>query len=358
MNGIAGSDARTRLRLEVEAGSRRPYHRLVTEARAFSMLHEDVLQLLAHFAATTDGAILEIGPYVGGSTVALAAGNAARARPFVTVEAGGAYKEHPHIPSDNIIRDLRRNLRRFGMEDVVSVVRGWCYNSTVRRTVAGRSCGEKIGLLIIDADGLLEPTLHTYSDLLRDDCVIVIDDYESAGSAMKEALVRPFVRRQVEAGTFIEYGIFGWGTWFGRLAGPEAIATLRTSTGPFPKGLGFSYLSFLDTAEPGDTLTNLTRSPTRFFEDEVELGPGHALHKAIRNHGNGRFSHWATGDTPTDEGLCESMLVFSSSDNTDPNGNGRRYRLAVQGQWIELNAQPSSALTFRRRSDLSSGPVL
>jgi predicted O-methyltransferase YrrM len=336
MNAGADTDITATLRLEIGSGSQRPYHSVVAEARAISMLHEDVLQLLAYFAATTDGAILEIGPYIGGSTVALAAGNVSRGRPFVTIEVGGAYREHPHLPSDDIIRDLRRNLRHFGMERSVSVVCGWCHKSTVRKKVAEHLNGEKIGLFAIDADGLLEPSLSAYCNLLRDDCVIVIDDYESTGSE-KGALVRPFVRRQVEQGTFIEYGIFGWGTWIGRLSGREAITTLKTDVGLFPKGVGYSYLSFLDLTELGDTMSSLTRSRIRLFEDDLELGPAHSLHKAIRNHGNGRFSHWSTSERTTGEGLSESVLMFSTSDNTDPNHNGRRYRLAVQEDWIELN---------------------
>jgi predicted O-methyltransferase YrrM len=302
------------------------------------MLHEDVLHLLAYLAANTDGVILEIGPYVGGSTVALAAGNAARGRPFVTVEAGGAYKEHPYIPSDDIVRDLRYNLRRFGFEDAVQVVCGWCYDPKVRRAVGEHTRGEMIGLLVIDADGLLEPSLSAYAPLLRDDCFVVIDDYESDGSE-KGALVRPFVRRHVEEGTFIEHGIFGWGTWFGQVAGASANAALRIG-GAFPRGLGFSYYRYIDAIVAGDTLTDLTRSRVRLFEDGVELGPAHSLHKAIRNHGNGRFSHWETTDAPTADGLWQSVLVFSASDNTDPNRNRRRYCLKVEDSWIDLQTLP------------------
>lgn len=336
MSARGDADIPAMLRLEIESGSQRSYHSVVAEARAFSMLHEDVLQLLAYLAAITDGAILEIGPYIGGSTVALAAGKTSRTRPLVTVEMGGAYKEHPHLPSEDIIRDLRRNLRRFGMEDDVSVVCGWCYKSSVRREVARHLDSEKIGLLVIDADGLLEPSLTAYCSLLREDCVLVIDDYESAGSG-KGAIVRPFVQRLVAQGTLVEYGIFGWGTWFGRLAGREAIAALQTNVGPFLKVLGYSYICSPGLAEWGDTISYLARSRVRLFEDDLELGPAHSLHKAIRNHGNGRFSYWSTSDTGTAEGPSEPLLIFSSSDNTDPNHNGRQYRLTVQGNWIELN---------------------
>lgn len=55
-------------------------------------------------------------------------------------------------------------------------------------------------------------------------------------------------------------------------------------------------------------------STLRIFEDGVELGPAHSLHRDIRELGEGRFSHWHTN------------LYFSASDNTDPRTNGRTYQ--------------------------------
>jgi predicted O-methyltransferase YrrM len=49
-------------------------HRLEKVGRAGSMLHTDVLLLIYHFARFSSGNILEIGPYVGGSTIAAAFG--------------------------------------------------------------------------------------------------------------------------------------------------------------------------------------------------------------------------------------------------------------------------------------------
>ena len=52
----------------------------------------------------------------------------------------------------------------------------------------------------------------------------------------------------------------------------------------------------------------------RLLEDGKPLGPAHALHQSIRDEGGGRYSHW-TGNA----------LIFSTSDNSDPNANGRDY---------------------------------
>src|SRR5262245_4831710 len=58
----------------------------------------------------------------------------------------------------------------------------------------------------------------------------------------------------------------------------------------------------------GDSSTELT-------ENGRPLGPGGAQHEDIRQMGQGRYSHWG------------GELYFSTSDNSDPNTNGRKYIL-------------------------------
>ena len=55
------------------------------------------------------------------------------------------------------------------------------------------------------------------------------------------------------------------------------------------------------------------RSPVIIYEDNKPLGPSHSTFAEV-SAGHGRFAHW------TDQGI-----VFSASDGTDPNTNGRRY---------------------------------
>jgi hypothetical protein len=47
------------------------------------------------------------------------------------------------------------------------------------------------------------------------------------------------------------------------------------------------------------------------------MGSPHSLHVDIMKDGRGRYSHWGTS------------MIFSTSDNTNPNSNGRTY-VAVQ----------------------------
>ena len=57
-------------------------------------------------------------------------------------------------------------------------------------------------------------------------------------------------------------------------------------------------------------------SSLRLFENGRELGPGHASHDEVRRSGCGRYSHWG------------AALYFSTSDNSDPRANGRRYTVS------------------------------
>jgi hypothetical protein len=60
-----------------------------------------------------------------------------------------------------------------------------------------------------------------------------------------------------------------------------------------------------------------TRSPLVVLEDNRALGPAHASHAAIRMYGGGSYSHWL------------DRVFLSTTDDTDPNLNGRRYLAIV-----------------------------
>jgi hypothetical protein len=84
---------------------------------------------------------------------------------------------------------------------------------------------------------------------------------------------------------------------------------------PFAKaGTGVAYSAAAGSLEAlSDSNTTPTRSTYLVCENGSPLGPGHSLHAEIAAKGQGRFSHWG----PT--------FVFSASDNSDPNTNGRTY---------------------------------
>ena len=72
-------------------------------ARHRSMLDYETLALLLHLARSARGAIVEIGPYVGGATVVMALGRKyffhKSEAPQIAVELGGRH-DHPQLPSD------------------------------------------------------------------------------------------------------------------------------------------------------------------------------------------------------------------------------------------------------------------
>jgi SAM-dependent methyltransferase len=68
-----------------------------------------------------------------------------------------------------------------------------------------------------------------------------------------------------------------------------------------------------ELAASSDTQEFPRRSPLMLFEDGLPLDFNHAPHDAVRLFGEGRYSHWG------------EELFFSSSDNSDPNTNGRIY---------------------------------
>jgi hypothetical protein len=69
-----------------------------------------------------------------------------------------------------------------------------------------------------------------------------------------------------------------------------------------------------DLSDIADDPDHKSRSPILLYEDDRLLGPAHSRHADIAALGGGRYSHWKT-----------QGMVFSSSDNSDPNTNGRRY---------------------------------
>src|SRR4030088_3505136 len=70
--------------------------------------------------------------------------------------------------------------------------------------------------------------------------------------------------------------------------------------------------------EIADSPDDNRRSPVLIYENGRLLGPGHSSHIDIAYVGEGRYSHWRG-----------QGYLFSASDNTDPNTNGRSYWAGV-----------------------------
>lgn len=183
-----------------------------------SMIHADVLTLLYHFGAYANGNILELGPFIGGSTIALAWGAQAAGRScqLVTVEMGGAFS-HPTMGTSDVVASLKRNLRDNEVEDRVTVMVGNSRDRLVVEQVEKTLPQESVGLLVMDSDGLVETDFEIYAPLLSEKAYIIVDDYFCPGNLEKGNYTKQGLDKLEEQGIVETLGVFGWGTWFGRM---------------------------------------------------------------------------------------------------------------------------------------------
>lgn len=126
------------------------------------------------------------------------------------------------------------------------------------------------------------------------------------------------------------FSIFFWGTLFvldtganNRPTDPNACPNGEKTVlaRPYSPMQGYRYKATLPSlARFGDSNANLFYSPALLCEDNKLLGPPHTFHAEIVKMGLGRFSHF--GDS----------VFFSSSDNSDPNSNGREYVIVIPSE--------------------------
>jgi|GEM_PF-5617907 2-polyprenyl-3-methyl-5-hydroxy-6-metoxy-1,4-benzoquinol methylase len=115
--------------------------------------------------------------------------------------------------------------------------------------------------------------------------------------------------------------------------GPHGMSEFRILPRALVHDQGQGYRCVLPASlPPGDAAEAPERSKLLLMEEELPLGPGHAMHDRIRSAGHGRWSHWGR------------TLFFSSSDGSDPRSNGRHY---VLRWWNRPPAARSGPLRFR-----------
>jgi hypothetical protein len=266
------------------------------------------------------------------------------AQKIITVEAGGAYPDKSDIPSFDILSDLKANIKRYGYENSVTIIRGISRDSAVKCEIIRALAGVPIGMMLIDADGMAARDLGFAAPYLSDTAFIAIDDYritEGEDPHGKSQAVRQLVHSMLAEGVVREYGVVGLGTWFGRLTGPLGRRQLASFAMPFGHYGGCCYNALVTCAGadcPGDP----QRSRARLFEGNSELGPAHTEHAVIARKGGGAFSLWANapvGETET----YQCQVYLSASDNSDPNRNGRLYRIILEdGQDLLLNPEAAA----------------
>ena len=196
-------------------------HHQLMKAADYSMLAPDVLVLIYHMAKMSEGAILEIGSFLGGSTVAagLGARDSGKQKTLISVEPGGRLDDH-RLATKNIFRDLEKNLARAGLRDAVTLINGSSFDEKTISAVREKIGPGEIGLFVFDADWNVRRDLDCYGDRLANNCWVVIDDYISATE--KAGPLRIQVDELVAAGRLLPLGFYGWGTWVGTWVMPQA----------------------------------------------------------------------------------------------------------------------------------------
>jgi hypothetical protein len=102
--------------------------------------------------------------------------------------------------------------------------------------------------------------------------------------------------------------------------------TMTESLQGFVQGPGFSYrtISYL-LAKYADASEDNMRSPVMLYEGLKPLGPARSYIRDVQNVGLGHFIFVRFGEDP------RSHVVISTSDNSDPRTNGRKYWLVLPG---------------------------
>jgi predicted O-methyltransferase YrrM len=193
----------------------KPLHHQLMKVSEYSMLDINVLLLIHHMAKTSEGSILEIGSFLGASTVAAGLGARAsgQSKKFISIEPGGPLKDH-RLATKNIFRDLTRNVACAGLLDSVNLINGHSFDETTISQVREQFGPGEVGLFIFDADWNVRRDIDCYGDRLAPNCWVVIDDYISATE--KAGPIRIQVDELVAAGRLVPFGFYGWGTWVGR----------------------------------------------------------------------------------------------------------------------------------------------
>jgi hypothetical protein len=132
---------------------------------------------------------------------------------IISVERG-CRVDHPRVGTKDSFKDLRKNLKRFGFLDQITLINGRSFDPNTINMVRQISGPRQIGLFVFDADANVRRDINCYSDRFANRCWIVIDDY--LGGADKSARLRMQVDELVSTGRLEPLGFYGFGTWIGR----------------------------------------------------------------------------------------------------------------------------------------------
>jgi predicted O-methyltransferase YrrM len=310
----------------------------IRQAKQLSMLREGPLRALYQLARISTGTIFEIGPYIGGSTIVLAQAlkdcrqEGGKPRRLITVEGGGSY-DHPQLATRDILRDLDLNLRKAGVRELVEVVAGWTTDYFVVQKIRNLlDQADPIGMMVIDSNGIIHPEMICWGPYCQVPCFVVIDDYVQNGN-VKAPSIQPILDGLVNQGFLQQLGILRAATWFGKLVKPLRLPNTMSPVAekvwrlhpPFTPLGRVGWMTSLDLDVMPKIIERLTATNPGALvlrEDAKLLGPSQGSPAKVMETGHGAFHQWG--------GPHFSGLLFTTSDNSDPNNNGHTYTLELQ----------------------------
>lgn len=182
------------------------------------MLHADALAVLNILSRYSSQSIVEIGPRLGGSTIALCSD---LKKNIITIEKGGS------IDNSSIITELKTNLILYDIKKYVTLIEAPSFEPATIKKV--RTLIDKaISLFVVDSDGQVDRELSDYYEMLDTNCILVFDDYISYNDGRrppggKENEVKAVVDRLLCNKAVESLGVYGWGTWVGKIVDKEKI---------------------------------------------------------------------------------------------------------------------------------------
>lgn len=128
------------------------------------------------------------------------------------------------------------------------------------------------------------------------------------------------------------YARYGYATSTRHVAAAPTLHAVVPLLPPFTQDAGYGWRAerLHHLTHLADETAHPARSPMVVTEDGRPLRLGHAGHDEIRQAGAGRYSHW------------RDIVLFSTSDNTNPNENRRRYAL----HWMAAGGANRTDLTW------------
>jgi hypothetical protein len=251
--------------------------REAARVKPISMLSAETLAAIRNVAMRTSGPVIEIGTYIGGTSILLARAISDRGNGrLICVEAGGEHLLHPQMPSRDILADWRANLFAAHLREIPTMIEGFAYLPSVIEKIKASIYPEKAGMIVIDADGFPGITLADLDGVLSSECIVIIDDYVS--SSEQKELIKRQVDRLKQENSLEEMGVLPFGTWFGNMRRRVESFTLGLI---FASSYGKGYCERIPI--------RACNEKWELFEDDREVSMRLALPDEVLTSGDGCY---------------------------------------------------------------------